>query len=115
MKPERDPDLEACLLIRFCGFPAESVDEWRVAMPPISVSLDACAVLKSALIQRRLDVISNCWSYLCGHQTIGPFIEAKITNADDTTVGRWTEKVDAYSSASEALAICRAADAIGGK
>lgn len=84
-------------------------------IPPLASSLDACAMLKSALLANGFEIETSCWPAE-DHETgerCGVHVQAKIRDEEmEITLGAHSHTVPEYSAAVEAMAICRAADAI---
>lgn len=86
------------------------MERFEHGMPNLTESLDACAMLKAAIIARGLQVSVHCY----GSEDGSLWIQAKIIDDenDDVTIGYYSNNVPIYSTAAEARAICMAADAI---
>lgn len=85
-------------------------ERWEHGMPRLTESLDACAMLKAAIIARGLQVSVHCY----GSEDGSLWIQAKIIDDenDDVTIGYYSNNAPIYSTAAEARAICMAADGI---
>lgn len=93
---------------RACGVEI-STDRHQSGIPRLTESLDACAMLKGVLLSNGLDVETRC---LKRNESGGIWLNVKIRNQDEITLASWCDWADAYSAAAEAMAMCRAADAM---
>jgi hypothetical protein len=83
--------------------------EW--GPPHLYRSLDACGMLKAALISKGYDVECSCRPRAANDA--GYWIEVSIIDpVDEICLSHHLVHVDAYSASAEAEAICRAADGI---
>lgn len=87
-------------------------------MPRLSESLDACAMLKAAMLAKGIGIDVLAFPNFNairedGMKADGIVILAKVRDhLEDITLGVYSDIVPIYSASDEALAVCRAADAI---
>lgn len=84
-------------------------------MPALSTSLDACAMLKAAVMKDGNTIETNCADLsVAGSSHAGVSIHVEISPLVDFQFPTYerNESFPAYSSAAEAMAICRAIDEV---
>lgn len=85
-------------------------DHIECGMPHLSRSLDACGMLKASLVASGIDVQVHCGNAFENH---GEWIMVKMVDPiAGATLSAARVSAEQYSTAAEALAICRAADSI---